>query len=57
MLLEVLLSNSLCFMNTAILCKEHAIFFVSPAKNLLMLNKKIEAKLSSYSCGSAGWFA
>jgi len=57
MLLEVLLSNSLCFMNTAILCKEHAIFFVLPAKNLLMLNKKIEAKLSSYSCGSAGWFA
>ena len=56
MLLEVLLSNSR-FMNTAILCKEHAIFFVSLAKNLSMLNKKIGAKLPSYSYGSAGWFA
>ena len=56
MLLEVLLSNS-HFMNIATLCKEHAIFFVSPAKNLSMLNKKIRAKLPSYSCGSTGWFA
>ena len=44
-------------MNAAILCKEYAIFFASPAKNLSMLNKKIGAKLPFHSYRSAGWFA
>ena len=56
-MLEVLLSNGLCFINAAILCKEHIIFFTSLAKNLSMPNKEIGEKLPFYSYGSTGWFA
>jgi len=53
MSLAVLLPNSYYLMKVAILRRENVIFFVLPAKYLLVPNNEIGAKLPSHSCGSA----
>ena len=56
MLLEVLLFKGFYFINIAILCKKHTIFFILLAKDSSMLNKEIGANLLSYSYRSVNWF-
>ena len=56
-LLTVLLPNGYCLINDTILCKKHMMFFASLNRKSLILNKKIEVKLSSYNCKLASWLA
>ena len=56
MLLEVLLLKCFYFINIAILCKKHTIFFILLAKNSSMLNKEIGANLLFHSYRSVDWF-
>lgn len=56
-LLAVLLLNSYCLINNAILYKKYIIYFASLDRKSSILNKEIEVKLLSHNCRLASWLA
>ena len=55
-MLEVLLLKGFYFINIAIFCKKHTIFFILLAKDSSMPNKEIGANLLFHSYKSVDWF-